>query len=152
MRSVLGELLSEDSPQGDVVVDMEAGLEHLSRGTTRHLRTLLAVAEPYYRSMETARRVCELATELGIPDVRLVANKVRDGEESAALREYAERHGLLLAAEIPFDDAVLAADRAGAALIESGGQDARSVRAIAALTRALVAGGNGGVSLKERSA
>ena len=45
------------------IVDMEAGLEHLSRGTGRHVDALLVVMEPYYKSLETARRCAELGRE-----------------------------------------------------------------------------------------
>jgi CO dehydrogenase maturation factor len=124
----------------DLVVDMEAGLEHLSRGTTRHVGVLLAVAEPYFRSMETARRICDLATELGIPEVRLVANKVRDGTEAEALEAFASRHRLPLAARIDYDDAVRLADLAGRPLLEHAGPGSPAVRAITGLAEALVDG------------
>ncbi|MFN2433208.1 MAG: cobyrinic acid a,c-diamide synthase, partial [Gemmatimonadota bacterium] len=65
VRGLLGELVTKTGNGGDVVVDMEAGLEHLSRGTGKHVSRFVAVLEPYYRSMETARRVAALAEELG---------------------------------------------------------------------------------------
>jgi CO dehydrogenase maturation factor len=137
----MGELLGDrGSDAGDVIVDMEAGLEHLSRGTTRHVDVLLAVAEPYYRSMETARRICGLADELGIPDVRLVANKVRDAAEAEALDAFAERHGLRVAARIGYDDAVRQADLQGRSVLDHAGDDTPAVHAIAGLMDALVDG------------
>ncbi len=141
-RNVIGELLAFSNGQGDVVVDMEAGLEHLSRGTTKHVDVLLAVAEPYYRSLETARRACELATELGIGRVAVVANKVRDEQEAEAIRSYLERHGLPLAAEVPFDEAVMEADRAASGLLDVAGGDAPAVRALDRLADSLVAAGS----------
>lgn len=57
---------------------MEAGIEHLSRATTRHSDVMLVVAEPYFRSLETAARVHQMAQELGIPNVYVVANKIRN--------------------------------------------------------------------------
>jgi CO dehydrogenase maturation factor len=137
----MGELLADrDADAGDLVVDMEAGLEHLSRGTTRHVDVLLAVAEPYYRSMETARRICGLADELGIPEVRLVANKVRDAVEADALEAFAERHGLRIAARIDYDDAVRQADLQGRSLLDLAGEDTPAVRGITGLMEALVHG------------
>ena len=65
VRGFLGELVAKSPDAFDVIVDMEAGLEHLSRGTGKHVSRFLAVVEPYYRSMETARRVADLAAELG---------------------------------------------------------------------------------------
>lgn len=136
----MGELLADRDAPGDLVVDMEAGLEHLSRGTTRHVDVLLAVAEPYYRSMETARRVYDLAGELGIPCVRLLANKVRDATDAEALESFAERHGLVIGGRIPYDDAVLDADRRGRGLLDHAGPDAPAVVAINDVVEALVDG------------
>lgn len=134
----MGELLADREAAGDLVVDMEAGLEHLSRGTTRHVDVLLAVAEPYFRSMETARRVYELAGELGIPHVRLLANKVRDPTEAEALTAFAERHGLAVGGRIPYDEAVMDADRRGCGLLDHAGTDSPAVTAITEVVEALV--------------
>jgi CO dehydrogenase maturation factor len=100
------------------VVDLEAGLEHLSRGTARHVDTLLIVGEPYFKSLETASRSSALARDLGIGQVRMVANKVRTPRDAATVEAFAARHGLSLAGTVPYDDAVLAADERGTALIE----------------------------------
>lgn len=97
------------------VVDMEAGLEHLSRGTGRHVDTLLVTLEPYFKALETARRCAELGRELGIAQVAGVANKVRGSQDRAAVWRYAATHELPLLAEIPFDDAIYQADLAGEA-------------------------------------
>lgn len=132
-------MLEAGQPTGDVVVDMEAGLEHLSRGTTRHVDTLLAIAEPYYRSMETARRVFELAAELEIARVLLVANKVRDEADADAIAEYAERHGLLQGASVPWDAAVAEADRVARPLIDVAPPGAPALVAIDRMTEALIA-------------
>ena len=100
------------------IVDLEAGLEHLSRGTARHVETLLIVGEPYFKSLETASRSFALAKDLRIAHVRLVANKVRNARDEATVREFAARHALPLAAVVPYDEAVVAADERGVALIE----------------------------------
>jgi CO dehydrogenase maturation factor len=113
VRHLLGGLLEE----GQVVtlVDMEAGLEHLSRGTDRHVDTLLVVMEPYYKALETARRCAELGRELGIPCIVAVANKLRGEEDREAVRQYAAAHGLRLAGEVPFDADLQQADQRGTA-------------------------------------
>jgi CO dehydrogenase maturation factor len=100
------------------IVDLEAGLEHLSRGTARHVETLLVVGEPYFKSLETASRSFALAKDLGIAHVRMVANKVRNARDEETVREFAARHALPLAAVVPYDEAVVAADERGVALIE----------------------------------
>ena len=116
MRHVIGALLEQDSTI--TVVDMEAGLEHLSRGTGRHVDTLIVTLEPYYKSLETARRCAELAREIGIPRIVAVANKTRDDEDRAAITEFAARHDLTLIGDIPMDDRLRKADLAGRAPID----------------------------------
>ena len=113
VRHLLGGLLAEERVV--TVVDMEAGLEHLSRGTDRHVDTLLVVMEPYYKALETARRCAELGRELGIPRILAVANKLRGEEDRGAVRQYAAAHGLQLAGEVPFDAALQQADQRGTA-------------------------------------
>src|SRR5262249_29259174 len=111
------------------VVDLEAGLEHLSRGTARHVDTLLVVGEPYFKSLETAHRSFTLARELGIKEIRMVANKVRTSRDEDTVREFASRRALDMAGVVPFDAAVTEADERGAALFEHR-PDAPSVTAI----------------------
>lgn len=97
---------------------MEASLEHMRRGTARHVDALLLVTEPYFRALETAGRLAALASEFQIPRVAAVANKVRNDEERSAIDDYCRRRGLELAQIIPFDPEVTRADNAGAALID----------------------------------
>ena len=101
------------------MLDMEASLEHMRRGTVRHVDTMLIVTEPYFRSLETAGRLADLGREIGIPRGAAVANKVRSPEEEAAVREYCGRHGLEVAALIPFDPEVTRVDNAGLALVDA---------------------------------
>ena len=118
VRGFVGELVAQSGDARDVVLDMEAGLEHFSRGTARHVDGFLAVLEPYYRSMETVRRVADLATELGVHHVHVVANKVRDEGDRKAISEFCNARGLRILAEIPFDPVVLEAERAGKAPLD----------------------------------
>jgi CO dehydrogenase maturation factor len=113
VRGFLGELVARAPASYDVIVDMEAGLEHLSRGTGKHVSRFLAIVEPYYRSMETARRIAELAGELGITDVRAVTNKIRNDADRRAVNEFCGAHGLDVIAELPYDDALAEAERSG---------------------------------------
>ncbi|MBW3534802.1 MAG: hypothetical protein KY453_06215 [Gemmatimonadetes bacterium] len=138
VRGFVGELVGARDG-GDVLLDMEAGLEHLSRGTGRHVDTAVAVLEPYYRALETGRRVVELAHELGIGRVVALANKVRTEEDREALREYCERHSLELLGEVPFDETLLAAERAGVPPVDYA-PDAPAVRAVEAAAAALLRG------------
>lgn len=118
------------------IVDMEAGLEHLSRGTGRHVDTLVVVLEPYFKALETGRRAAELGRELGVSRVMAVANKLRDEEDTAAVRDYARANGLTVAGEIPLDDELRKADLAGRAPIDL--QDSPAVAAIIKLAGSIV--------------
>ena len=133
MRHVIGALLEQESTV--TVVDMEAGLEHLSRGTGRHVDTLIVTLEPYYKSLETARRCAELGREIGIPRIVAVANKTRDDEDRAAIQEFAARHDLTLIGDIPMDDRLRKADLAGRAPIDE--VDSPAIVAIRSLVDSL---------------
>lgn len=95
-----------------VVVDMEASPEHLSRGTVRHVDTVCMVAEPYYRSLETVRRMASLVAELPVKRVCVIANKVRSGADVDAISEFCARHGLELVGVVPWSEELVSADRA----------------------------------------
>ncbi len=110
---MIGEIVNKGDDDRDIVVDMEAGLEHLSRGTGKHLSKFIATIEPYYRSMEVANRVTALARELGIEDVVAVSTKVRDDADRKAIADYCSAHSIVLAGEIPFDPRLLEAERNG---------------------------------------
>lgn len=138
VRGFVGELVARSDDSRDVIIDMEAGLEHLSRGTGKHVNRFLIVVEPYYRSMETARRVAELARELGVTELGAVFNKVRDSADHSALSEFCAAHGLDVIAEVPFDQHVIDAERAGVPPIEFAPQ-APAVRAVDELGRKLLA-------------
>lgn len=136
VRGFLGEIVARAESDRHVVVDMEAGLEHLSRGTGRHVSRLVAVLEPYYRSMETARSVVALASELGVSDVVVVANKVRDEGDRTAIADFCRAHSLRLVGDVPFDGALADVERRGGAPIDAA-PDSPAVRAIAALAAPL---------------
>ena len=100
------------------VMDMEASIEHMSRGTVKYVDALFIVVEPYYRSLETAGRILPLAKDLGIKSVFAVGNKLRDAQDEEAIESYCRAHDLQLVAEIPFDENVTEADRIGRAIID----------------------------------
>ena len=127
VRILLGEIVGGVSEL--TVVDIEAGLEHLSRGTARNVDTMLIVAEPYFKSMETAARMHELARELGIKNVFVVANKVRTQADEQALRDFFRGRDIEVAAIVPEDETVLRADRQGSGPLDVD-PNAPSVRAI----------------------
>ncbi len=136
VRGILGAIVA--SAEDVSIADMEAGLEHLSRGTTRHADVVIAVLEPYYRSLETGARVLDMARELGVSRVHAIANKVRGASDRQAIEEFCTARGISLLGTVPHDDAILEADRDGGALLDRA-PDAPAVRAIEAIATQLLA-------------
>lgn len=97
---------------------MEAGLEHLKRGTLEHAETLLIIVEPYFKSLEAAGRIADLARSLGVPAVYAVANKVQSERDATAIRDYCAARQLPLLALVPHDADVAEAERQGRAVID----------------------------------
>lgn len=127
-------LLHELDGDQTTVVDTEASPEHLSRATTEAVDLMLVVAEPYFKSLETARRYYGLGVDLGIGQVAIVANKVGGDEDRAAIEQFCRGHDLELRGTIPFDPHLAEAERAGRAPLEHAG-DAASIGAIADIAR-----------------
>lgn len=115
VRGLLHDLPSDDSV---VIVDAEASPEHLSRATVEAVDTQLVVAEPYFKSLETARRYSRLGKELGIGDVTIIANKIRNSEDEDAIRSFCEANEMELFAVVPFDETLSTAERAGQAPLD----------------------------------
>ncbi len=130
---------------------MEASIEHLSRGTVRHVETLLIVTEPYFRALETFKRTVPLARELGIPNIYVVANKVRSDRDEAMIREYGTRLDVDVIGVIPYDDAVQEADRQGRALIDYM-PGSPAANAISRIVDALATPARAPVALSEKKA
>lgn len=132
-------LLHELPDEGPfVLVDNEASPEHLSRSTTEAVDILLVVAEPYFKSLETSRRYSIMAKELGIPQVSVVANKVRDTNDLNAIEEFCDTNDMELLGQVPFDDMLGKAERAGVAPVDFD-DGAPSVKAIGVLVDQVLA-------------
>ncbi len=132
VRSLLGEAL--DAEADVAVIDMEAGLEHLSRsgGTLAHADVLLVVMEPSRKSVITAARTLTLAEELGIPRALGVGNKAHDEGDVEFLRRASADHGIPLAAVVPYAAEVVDADRSGAGLTAAHATVHRALDAVMA--------------------
>lgn len=119
-------------------VDMEASPERVSRGTVRHVDAIFGVAEPYYRSLETVRRMSALVAELPVQRVAVVANKVRSAADEQAIAGFCARYGLALAGVVSWSDEVVAADRARVT-VDDWPAAREVVAAVAALSEVLSA-------------
>jgi len=112
-----------------VIVDMEAGIEHMGRGTASNVDTMLIVADSSRKSLEIAKKIAGMAHEAGINDVYVVGNRIRDAEEKELITDFTEKNGLPLIALIPYDDTVIKADRAGESPLKYA-ESSKSVKAI----------------------
>ena len=94
-----------------VVMDMEAGIEHLGRATASAVDRLLVVVEPGRRSIDTARHIRQLASEIGLKRIGVIGNKIRTQKD----REFLQKHlsGFEILGFIPHDDAFIEADLNG---------------------------------------
>jgi CO dehydrogenase maturation factor len=96
-------------PDSDLILDMEAGIEHLTRGTVAAVDRLLVVVEPGRRSLETARRIMDLARDLGLAKVGVVLNKVSNPADEGFVRDELGDVGLL--ASLPYSEQLRRLDR-----------------------------------------
>ena len=129
-----------DRDEDVCILDTEASPEHLSRGTARYADAMYAVVEPYYKSLETGRRMSVLAKDLGLERVGLIANKIRDAHERAAVEEFAQLHGLEIVGVIPFDERLPDAERAQQAPLDFA-PNSPAVRAITQLAQEVASDG-----------
>ncbi len=102
-----------------VVIDNEAGMEHLSRLTTQNVDLLFVVSDPTVRGIRTAGRILEVVKELGlnIKDLALIVNRVQ-GEFDPKMAALVEEIGLKLAGVLPADETIAAFDLEGKPTIQ----------------------------------
>ena len=126
LKSILASLVFR---KDDVVImDMEAGLEHLARGTASLMDQFIVVIEPGARSIQTYEKVKQLARDIGVTRVRVVANKVRDEEDEAYLRSRIPEEDLL--GMIHYNAEVIDADRRGISPYDVSAKAVEEIRAI----------------------
>ena len=117
-----------------VILDMEAGIEHLGRGTAEHVDVLLAVADANQKSLAVAATICRLAQASAIRTIGLVANRIADREQESVIRSFAGNYCLPVLGEIPFDTEVVRAGMTGEMPDPSASV---ALKAISALANAL---------------
>jgi len=86
LNSVLNSLLLDQ--KGVVILDMSAGIEHLTRGTSQGVDAVVIVAEPTRAGVKTAGVVQKLAFDLGIKNIKILGNKIRRQEEKDFIRQH----------------------------------------------------------------
>lgn len=111
-----------------IIMDMEAGLEHLGRGTADFVDSFIVVIEPGSRSVQTYRKVKQLALDLGVTGIGVVANKVRDEADRAFLAANIPEDELI--GMISYNPEVADADRNGLPPYDAGGATVDEIREI----------------------
>ena len=130
--AMLRALVSHLTLQRDevIVMDMEAGVEHLGRATASAVDAFIVVVEPGLRSIQTARTVQRLAQDIGVNRIFIVGNKVR-GESDRQFRSR-QLGDLPMLGFLPFSDAIIEADLRGESPFHTVPVLAEAVRAIVA--------------------
>lgn len=118
-----------------LILDMEAGVEHLGRGTAGAVDAFVIVVEPGLRSLGTAEHIRYLASEIGVKNIFLVANKTRGGEDEAFIGAHAG--GLPVLGSLPYTPDAVAADQGGMAVFDQAPQLVAAAERIASALEAL---------------
>ena len=100
-----------------VILDMSAGIEHLSRGTARSVDKLIVVVEPGRASIETAHRIRKLASEIGIVNLAIVGNKIHNRQEERYIKESLKDSNIL--GFIPYDSALVTTELASQSVLDA---------------------------------
>jgi len=95
-----------------VVIDNEAGLEHVARGTLPHVDTMLLISDCSRRGIQAVARLAEMIDEMGLKPTTLglIVNRAPGGVLDAGVKEEIEKHGLTLLGVLPQDEAIYRCD------------------------------------------
>jgi CO dehydrogenase maturation factor len=126
IRALLRHLIVERNEA--VVLDLEAGVEHIGRGTARQVDALLIVADSNLKSLEIAKHIHDLAMNAGMKQLYLIGNRVMNEAQKEAIKSFAEKNGLSILTFIPFDQKVTEADMLGETPLKH--KEIEAVRAI----------------------
>ncbi len=111
VRSLLRHMIVERDEA--VVLDLEAGVEHIGRGTARAVDALLIVADSNLKSLEIAKHIRDMAAAAEMKQLYLIGNRVMNKAQKEAIQNFAEKNGLEILAFVPFDQKVIDADMRG---------------------------------------
>ena len=111
VRALLRHLMVERNEA--VVLDLEAGVEHIGRGTARAVDSLLIVADSNLKSLEIAKHIHDMSAAAEMKHVYLVGNRVMNPTQAEAITSFAVRNGLEILTLVPFDQKVIEADMFG---------------------------------------
>lgn len=121
VNGILREQVNKISGQYEyLVIDNEAGMEHLSRKTTKHVDSLLLVSDCSRRSIQAVARIRDLALELklSVGKTFLIVNKVPNGKLNEGVKEEIAKHNLNLIGVVPLDELIYEYDSSGIPLVK----------------------------------
>ncbi|MDH5481936.1 MAG: P-loop NTPase [Candidatus Bathyarchaeota archaeon] len=133
IRALLRHLVVERNE--GVVLDMEAGIEHIGRGTARHVNTMLIVADANMKALEIARNIHELSSKAGMKQIFLVGNKIANAIQKETIENFAGKYGLNILGFVPFDKKVLEMEMLGETPLKS--KESEAVHAVEELCERL---------------
>jgi len=126
VKRLLEHLLAQDKEV--IIMDMAAGIEHLTRGTSEYVDALLIIVEPDIGSIQTAKKIQGLAGELSIKNIFLILNKITNREEKEFI--LSNLRSLSLLGEIPYDSQIRNASLKGISPIRLKSSMKKAVRDI----------------------
>ncbi|MCP4137781.1 MAG: AAA family ATPase [bacterium] len=104
-----------------LLMDMEAGIEHLGRATVRGVNSLVIIVEPGQRSINSAKRISAMAHDIGLSQINIIINKVRSADDEVFVRNSLPDFSILGA--LPFSDKLGANDRDGVSVLDGLDED-----------------------------
>jgi CO dehydrogenase maturation factor len=126
IRALLRHLVVERNEA--VVLDLEAGVEHIGRGTAKEVDALLIVADSNLKSLEIAKHIHEMAKAADMQQLFLVGNRVMNDTQRAVIQNFADQNGIALLAFVPWDQKVIEADMLGVTPLKN--KEIEAVKAI----------------------
>jgi len=114
-NAVIRELLRHLIVERDeaVVLDMEAGVEHIGRGTAKHVDVLLVVTDSNLKALEIGKKIKDLAEKSKIENIYFIANRVMTDSQKNAIETFAQKNEIPILHFIPFDQGIIEKDMKG---------------------------------------
>ena len=111
IRALLRHLVVEVNEA--VVMDLEAGVEHIGRGTAQQVDALLIVADSNMKSLEIAKHIHDMAAVAGMKKLYLIGNRVMNDTQKEAIQTFAKENGINVLAYVPWDQKIIESDMLG---------------------------------------
>ncbi len=134
IRALLRNLIVERDEA--VVLDLEAGVEHIGRGTAKEVDALLIVADSNLKSLEIAKHIHDMAIAAGMKQLYLIGNRVMNDTQKNAIQTFADQNGIEVLSFVPWDQKVIDADMLGETPLKN--KEIAAVKSIDAICELLI--------------